>query len=92
MIKSFRTKALAELWSKGRTKGVGASMHRRILIRLDQLDAAASPEAMNVPGSGFHALKGFVPVRYSVWVNGPWRITFEFEGGDAVRVALEQYH
>jgi plasmid maintenance system killer protein len=32
------------------------------------------------------------PVRYSVHVNGPWCITFEFEGGDATRVDFEQYH
>jgi proteic killer suppression protein len=25
-------------------------------------------------------------------VNGPWCITFEFEGGDAFRVDFEQYH
>jgi proteic killer suppression protein len=25
-------------------------------------------------------------------VNGPWCITFEFEGGDGYRVDLEQYH
>lgn len=25
-------------------------------------------------------------------VSGPWRITFEFESGDAYRVDLEQYH
>jgi proteic killer suppression protein len=27
-----------------------------------------------------------------VHVNGPWCITFEFEGGDAYRVDFEQYH
>jgi proteic killer suppression protein len=25
-------------------------------------------------------------------VNGPWCITFEFEGKDAVQVDFEQYH
>jgi len=92
MIKSFRSKALAELWAKGQAKGIDARMHRRILVRLDQLDAAARPEEMNVPGFKFHALRGPGPVRYSIWVNGPWRITFDFEGGDAVRIYLEQYH
>ena len=37
-------------------------------------------------------LKGFVPVRYTVHVNGPWCITFEFDAGDALRVDYEQYH
>lgn len=47
---------------------------------------------MNLPGFDFHALKGFEPVRYSVHVNGPWCITFEFHYGDAFRIDLEQYH
>ena len=37
---------------------------------------------MNLPGFNFHALRGFVPTRYTVHVNGPWCITFEFDAGD----------
>jgi proteic killer suppression protein len=50
------------------------------------------PEEMNTPGFDFHALRGFKPTRYSVHVNGPWCITFEFEGGDACRIDFERYH
>jgi toxin HigB-1 len=92
MIKSFRSKALADLWAEGRTKAIDARLHRRILLRLDRLDAAVVPEEMNVPGFDFHALKGFNPTRYTVHVNGPWCLTFEFEDGDACRVDFEQYH
>jgi proteic killer suppression protein len=92
MIRSFKSKPLAELWEKGRTSKIDAKMHERILRRLDRLDAAAMPQEMNIPGFDFHALRGFKPTRYSVHVNGPWCITFEFEDGDACRVAFEQYH
>lgn len=47
---------------------------------------------MDLPGFDFHALKGHEPRRYSVHVNGPWCITFEFEVDEARRVDLEQYH
>ena len=50
------------------------------------------PEEMNIPGFDFHSLRGFKPTRYSVHVNGPWCITFEFEDGDACRIDFEQYH
>lgn len=40
----------------------------------------------------FHALHGFKPTRYTVHVNGPWCITFEFKDGDAYAVDWEQYH
>jgi toxin HigB-1 len=80
------------LWSKGRTAKIDAALHKRILIRLDRLNASTAPEQMNLPGFNFHALRGFVPTRYTVHVNGPWCITFEFDAGDALRVDFEQYH
>jgi toxin HigB-1 len=92
MIRSFRSKALADLWAKRRTKAIDAKLQRRILLLLDRLDAASLPGEMNVPGFDFHALKGFKPRRYTVHVNGPWCLTFEFEDGDACRVDFEQYH
>lgn len=91
MIKSFKSKALADLWSSGKTTKIDSKMHSRILRRLDQLDEATAPDHMNVVGFNFHPLRG-KPLRYSVHVNGPWCITFEFEGGDAYRVDFEQYH
>lgn len=92
MIKSFRNKALADLWATGKTRRIDARLHARILARLDRLDVAETPDEMNIPGFDFHALKGFSPVRYSVHVNGPWCITFAFADGDAERVDFEQYH
>ena len=92
MIRTFRSKSLAELWAKGRTAKIDGKLLQRILIRLDRLNAASAPAQLNLPGFDFHALKGFVPIRYSVHVNGPWCITFEFDAGDALRVDFEQYH
>ena len=92
VIRSFKNKGLAELWESGRTRRIDVKMHPRILRRLDRLDVAARSDEMNVPGFDFHALRGFNPTRYSVHVNGPWCITFEFQEGDAYRVDFEQYH
>lgn len=92
MIVSFRSKPLADLWRKGNTAKIDARLHARILRRLEALDDAAEPESLNIHGFNFHALLGFDPTRYSVHVNGPWCITFAFDGGDAHAVDLEQYH
>jgi len=92
MIRTFKSKALAELWSTGRTAKINQNIQKRILIRLDRLNVAVAPAEMNVPGFNFHALRGFDPVRYSVHVNGPWCLTFEFGNSDAWRVDIEQYH
>lgn len=91
MIKSFSNKHLKALWETGKSR-IDAQMHKRILRRLDRLDAAETPEDMDLPGFNFHALRGFNPTRYTVHVNGPWCITFEFHNGDAHVVDYEQYH
>ncbi len=55
MIRSFKSKGLAELWEKGRTGRIDTKMHARIFRRLDRLDVIVRPEEMNVPGFDFHA-------------------------------------
>ena len=91
MIESFSHKELKRLWETGKSK-IAADMHKRIFRRLDALDAATRPDDMNLPGFNFHALKGHDPQRYTVHVNGPWCITFEFRDGNAYVLAFEQYH
>jgi len=61
----------------------------RIIARLD---AAHSPEDMSLPGWRFHALKGQAKGRYAVDASGNWRITFAWDGEDAIDVDLEDYH
>jgi toxin HigB-1 len=92
VIRSFRHKGLRDLWRSGRSGRVDPRLHRRILERLDALDAAERPEDMDIPGYDFHTLRGFRPKRYTVHVNGPVCITFAFEDGDALHVDLENYH
>lgn len=91
MIRSFKNKELAALWRGSRSK-IDARIHKRILVRFDRLNVAGYTEDMNLPGFDFHALNGFEPIRYTVHVNGPWCLTFEFAAGDAHRVDFEQYH
>jgi len=47
---------------------------------------------MDVPGFKLHPLKGSGRGRWSVWVNGNWRITFEFRDGQAYLLDYEDYH
>lgn len=92
MIGSFRRKGLADLYRTGRAAGVRADLKAHIMRRLDALNSASEPYELNIPGFDFHPLQGFKPTRYSLHVNGPWCITFEWFDGDATRVDLEQYH
>jgi proteic killer suppression protein len=91
VLKTFKNKELLGLWSTGRSK-IDGRMHKRILIRLGALNEASTIDDVKLPGYDFHALHGFKPVRYTIHINGPWCITFEFEGGNAYRIDFEQYH
>ena len=71
MIKSFKSKALADLFQVGKSGKIDTRL---------------------LPGFDFHPLRGFRPIRYTIHVNGPWCLTFEFDGKDAAHVDLEQYH
>ena len=91
MIKSFKHKGLAELFEKGSSRKLRQDLQSRSLRRLEALDQAESLTELSIPGFNFHGLQG-VPKRYSIHVNGPWCIFFEWEEGDALRVDFEQYH
>ena len=91
MIKSFKHKGLAELFERGRSSRVRHELQSRSLRRLDALNQADSLIDLNVPGFNFYGLRG-IPKRYSIHVNSPWCITFEWEQGEVLRVDIEQYH
>jgi toxin HigB-1 len=92
VIKSFRHKALSEFWSTGSSARIDQRLQARILRKLDAIDAASELADLEVPGFNFHALRGFSPTRYTIHINGPWCVTFEFIDGEARRLDLEQYH
>ena len=79
------------MFENGRTRRIRQDLQSRCLRRLEVLDQAEVLTDLDVPGFNFHGLHG-VPKRYSIHVNGPWCITFEWEEGEALLVDLEQYH
>jgi len=91
VIKSFRHKGLARLFQEDDPTGIRPDLVKRCRSRLTALDVAERLGDLNVPGFNFHRLQG-KPKRYSIHVNGPWAMTFEWIDGDAWRVDLEQYH
>lgn len=90
MIRSFKSRALKAFWEKGDASKLHGSVERIQRI-LSLLHAATEPEDMNLPGLHFHKLSG-KSVRYSVRVTANWRITFEWDGEDALRIDYEDYH
>lgn len=92
MILNFRHKGLERFFSKSDFRGIPAQHAARLERLLDRLDAALKPDDMSLPGYRFHPLKGNRKGTYAVSVSGNWRLTFRFEGEDAVDIDFEDYH
>ena len=92
MIKSIRHKGLTKLFETGNAAGVQASHVKRLRLQLSALDTARVIDDMDIPGFGLHALKGKLKGRWSIWVNGNWRLTFEFKDGNVYLLDYEDYH
>ncbi len=92
MIESIDDKALKQAWTKDNFGGIKPDWRRKVSIILTALDNAVVPTDLDVPGMGFHALKGHTPTRFAVWVSRNWRITFSWSGENATHVMMEDYH
>jgi len=92
VIKSFRHKGIERFFRSGSKAGIQAKHAAKLRRQLARLDAAMLPEDMDIPGWRLHSLRGELKNYWSVWVNGNWRLTFTFEGEDAVLVDYQDYH
>ncbi|RFP08011.1 MULTISPECIES: type II toxin-antitoxin system RelE/ParE family toxin [unclassified Duganella] len=93
MIKTFQHKGLRVFFETGSMAGIQAAHAPRLGAMLRRLNEATSPQGMNLPGWGLHPLKGkALRGHFSVSVSGNWRLTFKFEGTDAILVDYQDYH
>lgn len=83
MEKFFRT---------GSKAGIPAKHAGKLRLQLFALDKAKHPGDMNVPVWKLHPLARACKDRWAVSVSGSWRLTFRFEGEDAVLVDYQDYH
>jgi len=92
MIRRFRHKGLRDFFDNGSKKGINPAHADKLETRLDRLNASVCPEDMRLPGYRLHELSGQEKGTYAISVSGAWRMTFTFEGEDAMDVDYRQYH
>ncbi|MEP6483216.1 MAG: type II toxin-antitoxin system RelE/ParE family toxin [Rudaea sp.] len=92
MIRSFRHKGLRRFFETGSTAGIQPSHARRLQAILTLLDAAKVIEDLGASRLKLHALRGQQHGRWSVWVNGNWRLTFELYDSHVSVLDYEDYH
>ena len=92
MIRNFRHKGLERYWTRSDASRLRPDWIGKVNRLLRAMQAARRPEDLAVPGTGFHALRGDRKGRYALTVSRNWRMTFGWDGEDAVDIDLEDYH
>jgi toxin HigB-1 len=92
MIKSFRYKGVQQFFETGSKAGIQAKHATKLEAQLTLLNAAKKPEHMNIPIWRLHLLHGKLQDHWSVHVSGNWRLTFRFDGENAILVDYQDYH
>jgi toxin HigB-1 len=92
MIRSFKHKGVQRFFETGSAAGIQAAHRARLGRQLTTLNRSKSPQDMNQPGWGLHPLRGSESGLWAIEVNGNWRLTFAFEGEDAILVDYKDYH
>jgi len=96
MIASFGDRATEDLYH-GRPTARARRFPRDVvdaaLVKTDSLNAAASMlDLRSPPGNRLEALKGDLKGWHSIRVNDQWRLIFRWQGNDAHKVRLTDYH
>jgi proteic killer suppression protein len=93
MIRSWANSATRRLYEEGTGRKFRGLDLDTALDLLAILDAATSLRDLSPLRSvGLHKLKGARRGQWATTVNGPWRICFRFERGDAHDVEIVDYH
>jgi toxin HigB-1 len=92
MIRSFRHAGLEKFFYTGSRAGIQPVHSKKLSLQLGILNVSKDASRMNMPGWNLYPLKGDLLNHWSVKVNGNWRLTFTFEGEDAILVDYQDYH
>ena len=96
MIASFGDRATEDLYhgrSTARARRFPRDVVDAALVRMDSLNGAASMlDLRSPPGNRLEALKGELKGWHSIRVNDQWRLVFRWQGNDAHKVRLSDYH
>lgn len=93
MIVSFADRETERLFRRERVRRLPADLHRVMLRKLVQLDAATALGDLRAPpGNRLELLKGDRAGEHSIRVNEQWRVCFRWKNGAPHDVAIVDYH
>jgi len=92
VIRSWANKATEKfaLGASGKYAGLDVEAARDLLAALDA--ATSLRDLSPLKSVGLHKLKGGRREQWAMTINGPWRLCFRFEDGNAWEVEIVDYH
>jgi Plasmid maintenance system killer protein len=92
IIKSYAKTATRQFAETGKSKfsGLDEARAKRRLATLHR--ATALSDLGSFQSVGLHKLSGDRKGYWAITINGPWRLVFRFEDGDAYDVEIVDYH
>lgn len=92
MIKSIADTATRQFVETGKSRFSGLDI-TKAMARLNVLNAARSlDDIAPLRSIGLHKLTGDRKGQWAMTINGPWRLCFRFENGDAYDLEIVDYH
>jgi proteic killer suppression protein len=93
VIRSFRDKAAALIFSGGLPRGFSRELAIAARRKLRIIDSAERIDDLRLPpGNRLEALRGDRAGEHSIRVNGQWRIVFVWREDGAHAVGIVDYH
>lgn len=89
MITSFKCKRTEQIFDGKTPKRFPATLVRRAIVKLDQLNSATILEDLRISLSNrLEALSGDRRGQHSIRINDQFRICFNWDGGNATNVEI----
>jgi proteic killer suppression protein len=93
VIRSFADRDTERLFARTPGRRFPADLHRVMLRKLVQLEAAERLDDLRIPpGNRLESLKGDRRGQYSIRVNDQWRVCFRWRDGHAYGVEIVDCH
>jgi proteic killer suppression protein len=92
MIRSFANSSTRQFVEDGKSKfsGLDLDKAKRRIVMLH--NARSLDDLSPLKSVGLHKLTGDRKEQWALIINGPWRLCFRFDGGDAYDVEIVDYH
>ncbi len=93
MIKSFHSKETEKIWKGEISTKLPTNIQRKARMKLRIINNSISLNDLTIPPSNqLEPLKGDRKGQYSIRINKQWRICFEWNEGNALKVEIVDYH